>query len=292
MTEQPDTSGDRAGDPTGTSILRHTDRECCVSFEGEFVRLEVDEDTRVGTIRLDRPPMNAMAQQVWYEIGDAALAAEEDDRVGAIVVWGGPKVFAAGADIKQFPDLDMQAVQDIGTKFQRAIDQLARTSKVSVAAVNGYALGGGCEVALACDFRVVADNAKLGQPEILLGLIPGGGGSVRLPRLVGLAKAKELIYSGRMVDANEAVEIGLAEFHAPADDVYDEACELAGRYATGPYALRLAKRMMEEGLELPTDQALRLERDLFAASFASDDATTGITSFLEHGPGKAEFDGR
>lgn len=263
-----------------------------MSFEGEFVRLEVDEETRVGTIRLDRPPMNAMAQQVWYEIGDAALAAEADDRVGAIVVWGGPKVFAAGADIKQFPDLDMQSVQAIGTRFQRAIDQLARTSKISVAAVNGYALGGGCEVALACDFRVIADNAKLGQPEIMLGLIPGGGGSVRLPRLVGLAKAKDLIYSGRMVDANEAVEIGLAEFHTPADDTYDKACELAARYADGPYALRLAKRMLEEGTELPIDQALRLERDLFAAAFASDDATTGIDSFLEHGPGKADFDQR
>jgi enoyl-CoA hydratase/carnithine racemase len=260
-----------------------------VSYEGEFVRLEVDEETRVGTIRLDRPPMNAMAQQVWYEIGDAALAADEDDRVGAIVVWGGPKVFAAGADIAQFPGLDMQAVQDIGTKFQRALDQLARTSKISIAAVNGYALGGGCEVAMACDFRVIADNAKLGQPEILLGLIPGGGGSIRLPRLVGLAKAKELIFSGRMVDANEAVEIGLAEFHTPADDTYVKACELAARYAKGPYALRLAKRLLEEGSELPIDAALRLERDLFAAAFASDDATTGIASFLEHGPGKADF---
>lgn len=263
-----------------------------MSYEGEFVRLEVDEGTRVGTIRLDRPPMNAMAQQVWFEIGDAALAAEQDERVGAIVVWGGPKVFAAGADIKEFPDLDMPTVQDVGTRFQRAIDQLARTSKVSVAAVNGYALGGGCEVALACDFRVVAENAKLGQPEILLGLIPGGGGSVRLPRLVGLARAKELIYSGRMVDADEAVEIGLAQLQAPADETYEEACRLAARYAEGPYALALAKRMLEDGTELPIDQALRMERDLFAAAFASDDADTGIASFLEHGPGRASFDGR
>ncbi len=260
-----------------------------MAFEGEFVRLEVDEDTRVGTIRLDRPPMNAMAEQVWYEIGDAALAAEADDRVGAIVVWGGPKVFAAGADIKQFPDYDMQAMQDIGTRFQRAMDQLARTSKVSVAAVNGYALGGGCELALACDFRVVADNAKLGQPEILLGLIPGGGGSVRLPRLVGLARAKELVFSGRMVDAAEAVAIGLAELHCPADEVHERATEMAARYASGPYALRLAKRMLEDGTELPTDAALRLERDLFAAAFASEDATIGIASFIEDGPGRARF---
>ncbi|MFT4745080.1 MAG: enoyl-CoA hydratase/carnithine racemase [Nitriliruptoraceae bacterium] len=263
-----------------------------MGYEGEFVRLDVNEETAVGTIRLDRPPMNAMAQQVWFEIGDAALAAEADDRVGAIVVWGGPKVFAAGADIKQFPELDMQAVQVIGTKFQRALDQLARTSKISVAAVNGYALGGGCEVALACDFRVVAENAKMGQPEILLGLVPGGGGSIRLPRLIGLSKAKDLIFSGRMVDANEAVAIGLAEFHAPADETYAKACQLAARYAKGPYALKLAKRLLEEGSELPTDAALRMERDLFAAAFASDDAATGITSFLAHGPGKATFQQR
>lgn len=261
-------------------------------FEGEFVRLEVDEEARIGTIRLDRPPMNAMADQVWFEVGDAALAAEDDDRVGAVVVWGGPKVFAAGADIKQFPELDMQTVMDVGTRFQRSMDQLARISKVTVAAVNGYALGGGCELALACDFRVVADNAKLGQPEILLGLVPGGGGSIRLPRLVGLSKAKELVFSGRMVDATEAVEIGLAEFHCPADDTYERARELAGRYADGPYALRLAKRLLEEGTELPIDAGLRLERDLFAAAFASDDAATGIASFLEHGPGKATFEQR
>ena len=263
-----------------------------MSFEGEFVRLEVDEETRVATLRLDRPPMNAMARQVWYEIGDAALAAELDDRIGAVVVWGGPKVFAAGADIKEFPDVDMAEVREFGTRYQRSLDQLARMSKVSIAAVTGYALGGGCELALACDFRVVADNAKLGQPEILLGIIPGGGGTVRLPRLVGLARAKELVFSGRMVDATEAVEIGLAEFHCPADDVLERATELAARYAAGPYALRLAKRMMEASLEVSTDEAQRMERDLFAASFATEDAATGIASFIENGPGKATFDQR
>jgi enoyl-CoA hydratase/carnithine racemase len=260
-----------------------------VPYEGEFVRLEVDADNGVGTIRLDRPPMNAMAQRVWFEIGDAALAAEQDDDVRAIVVWGGPKVFAAGADIKEFPSITMQQMQDIGTRFQRSMDQLARSSKISVAAVNGYALGGGCELALACDFRVLAENAKLGQPEILLGLVPGGGGSVRLPRLVGLARAKELVFSGRMVDAVEAEAIGLAQQVVPADDVYGAAVEMAARYAAGPYALRLAKRLLEDGSELSTDAALRLERDLFAASFASLDAEEGIASFLEHGPGKATF---
>lgn len=256
---------------------------------GEYVELEIDPETRVGTMRLDRPPMNALSRQVWEEIEAAAIAAAIDDDVHALVVYGGPKVFAAGADIKEFPGWDYQEVQATGTLLQRAVDTLARLPMATIAAVTGYALGGGCELAMACDFRIVADNAKLGQPEILLGLIPGAGGTQRLPRLVGLARAKELVFSGRMVDATEAVAIGLAEEHVPADDVLDRATELAARYAAGPYALRLAKRAIEDGYEAPLDQALRLERDLFAACFATKDKQIGVESFLEHGPGRAEF---
>ena len=171
---------------------------------GEFVRLEVDTERRVGTIRMDRPPMNAISEQVWLEIGECAQEAADHDDVGAVVVWGGPKVFAAGADIKGFPDYDYQAMKVGGGVLQRALDTLARIPMVTIAVVNGYALGGGCEVALACDFRFAADNAKLGQPEVLLGLIPGAGGTQRLPRLIGLSRAKELLFSGRMVDMAEA----------------------------------------------------------------------------------------
>jgi enoyl-CoA hydratase/carnithine racemase len=260
---------------------------------GELVRLEVDTERRVGTIRLERPPMNALSQQVLREIRDAAEEATERDDVRAVVVWGGPKVFAAGADIKEFPTWTPEDIGgETGAVLEGSMDTLARLPMPTIAAINGYALGGGCELALACDFRFAADNAKMGQPEILLGIIPGAGGTQRLPRLVGLSKAKELVFSGRMVDMVEAERIGLVDAVHPADDVLERALEVAARYAAGPYAMRLAKQAIEEGTELPLDQALERERSLFAACFATEDARTGIASFIEHGPGKATFSGR
>jgi enoyl-CoA hydratase/carnithine racemase len=257
----------------------------------EFVRLEVDAERRVGTIRLDRPPMNAISLQVWEEIGIVAREAAAHDDVGAVVVTGGEQVFAAGADIKQMPDWGYQDVRAVAHVLQDSIDTLARLPKVTIAAVAGYALGGGCEVALACDFRFAADSAKLGQPEVLLGLLPGAGGTQRLPRLVGLSRAKELIFSGRVVDAEEAHRNGLVDEVHPADELHERAFDAAARYAVGPFALRLAKQAIEEGTEQPIDHGLRLESSLFAEAFGTDDATTGIASFLEHGPGKATITG-
>jgi enoyl-CoA hydratase/carnithine racemase len=259
---------------------------------GEFVRLDVDAGTRVGTVRIDRPPMNALALQVWREIAEVAEEATERDDVRALVVTGGPKVFAAGADIKEFTTWSAQEAPRIGAVLQRSLDSLARVPMVTIAAINGYALGGGCELAMACDFRFIADNAKLGQPEILLGIIPGAGGTQRLPRLVGLSRAKEIILSGRMVDATEALAIGLADAIHPADDLEAAALEAAARYAAGPAAIALAKRAIEDGTEQPLDQGLRLETRLFADCFATEDAATGIASFIENGPGKADFSGR
>jgi enoyl-CoA hydratase/carnithine racemase len=260
---------------------------------GEFVRLEVDADTGVATLRLDRPPMNAISLQVWREIEECAVEATDRDDVRAVVVYGGPKVFAAGADIKEFPDREFRDVMDVvGPQLQRAMDRLARVPVPTIAAICGYALGGGCEVALACDFRFAADNAKLGQPEINLGLIPGAGGSQRLPRLVGVARAKEMIFTGRMVDMTEAPDIGLVDAVHPADEVYDRAVAAAAQYARGPYALRLAKRAIDEGIEGPLDQGLRLEQSLFSECFATEDRRIGVASFIEHGPGKADFQGR
>ena len=260
---------------------------------GEFVRLEVDAATRVATMRLDRPPMNAISLQVWREIEECALEVRDRDDIGAVVVYGGPKVFAAGADIKEFPDLEARDVMGhIGPQLQRSMDALARVPVPTIAAIAGYALGGGCEVALACDFRYAADNAKMGQPEILLGIIPGAGGTQRLSRLVGVARAKDLVFSGRMVDMNEAPDIGLVDLVVPADDLLDRALDAAARYAAGPYALRLAKRAIDEGIEGPLDQGLRLEQSLFAQCFATEDMRTGVSSFIENGPGKARFSGR
>jgi enoyl-CoA hydratase/carnithine racemase len=260
---------------------------------GELVRLEVDADTRVATIRLDRPPMNALSMQMWREIEECAAEASDRDDVGAVVVYGGPKVFAAGADIKEFPDLDYRAVADrAAPMLQRSLDRLARVPVPTIAAVTGYALGGGCELAMACDFRFAADNAKFGQPEILLGIIPGAGGTQRLPRLVGPARAKELIFTGRMVDMTEAPSMGLVDAVYPADELYERALAAAAVYAQGPYALRLAKRAIDEGMEGPLDQGLRLEQALFAECFITEDRQIGVSSFIEHGPGKAEFTGR
>lgn len=260
---------------------------------GEFVRLEVDPDTRVATLRLDRPPMNALSLQVWREIEACAVEAGDRDDVGAMVVYGGPKVFAAGADVTEFPDWDYRDIMGtVGPQLQRSLDRLARVPVPTIAAVTGYALGGGCELAMACDFRFAADNAKMGQPEILLGIIPGAGGTQRLPRLVGLSRAKELIFTGRMVDMIEAPGIGLVDAVHTADELYERAVAAAAQYAQGPYALRLAKRAIDEGVEGPLDQGLRLEQSLFAETFVTDDQQVGVASFIEHGPGQARFSGR
>ena len=258
----------------------------------EFVNLEVSDDG-VGTIRLDRPPVNALNAQVAREIGDAVDAAEADDAVRAVVVWGGPKVFAAGADIKEMADLDAPSMYRYIGRFQDVFTRLDRLPKVTIAAVNGYALGGGCELALACDLRVCADDAQLGQPEILLGVIPGAGGTQRLPRLVGMGRAKELVYSGRFVKAEEARAIGLVNEVVAADEVYDRARERAARYARGPsVALMAAKQAIAHGLDADLTTGLLIERQAFSALFATEDQRIGMESFVERGPGKAEFTGR
>lgn len=259
---------------------------------GEFVSLEVDPATRVATLRIDRPPVNALSTAVWGEIGACAREATDRDEIGAIVVWGGPEVFAAGADIAEFPDWDHDRAREVGALLQRSLSALADSPKISIAAVNGYALGGGCELALACDFRFAGEDARLGQPEIRLGLIPGAGGTQRLPRLVGASAAKELIFTGRQVSADEAAGIGLVDLVASPERVHEEAVAQAARYAEGPYALHLAKRAIDDGLQMTLEQGLRLERSLFAECFTTTDATIGISSFLEHGPGRAEFTGR
>jgi enoyl-CoA hydratase/carnithine racemase len=255
---------------------------------GEYVTTSTDEHG-VATLRLDRPPVNALNPQVWEELGRAARALTEDDDVAAVVIWGGEKVFAAGADIKAMNEMTFQEFFAHGGALQEAFKTLARIPKVVIAAINGYALGGGNELALTADFRYAAENAKLGQPEIKLGVIPGAGGTQRLTRLVGVSKAKEMVYGGEMYTADECRDIGLVDKVLPPGEVYDAAVETARRYAQGPYALRMAKKAIDEGLEMDLDSALRLETTLFTATFATEDRTIGMDSFIEHGPGKAEF---
>jgi enoyl-CoA hydratase len=258
---------------------------------GEFVAVETG-DAAVATIRLTRPPMNALNTQVQTELAEAAAQVGADPAIRAVVLYGGEKVFAAGADVKEFAGQSHEYMMTDATRLTNALDALARIPKPVIAAVTGYALGGGCELALTADFRVSADNARWGQPEILLGIIPGAGGTQRLPRLIGTAKAKELIYTGRFVNAGEALEIGLVDVVVPADKVYEAALAMAAKFAKGPArALGAAKAAIDGGLDTDLATGLRLESHLFASLFATEDRDIGMTSFIEGGPGKAKFTG-
>jgi len=259
----------------------------------EFVRVEVDEPSRVATIRLDRPKVNALNFQVQDELGEAARQVTLDQRVGAVVLWGGERVFAAGADIKEMTGRSFAEMSARAAQLQAAFTALARIPKVVIAAVNGYALGGGCELAMTADFRFAASDAQFGQPEILLGIIPGAGGTQRLPRLVGAARAKEMVYSGRFYGAAECQAMGLVDQVHPAAEVYQRAREAAAGYAKGPgLALRAAKRAIDSGLEAGIETGLLLERQAFHSLFATEDAAEGMASFVANGPGKATFRNR
>jgi enoyl-CoA hydratase len=258
---------------------------------GEFANLEI-APSGVGTIRVDRPKVNALNRQVVTEIGEAVDRASEDG-VRALVVWGGERVFAAGADIKEMADKDAVEMFRWIARFQDVFTHLESLPMVTIAAINGYALGGGCELALACDLRVCAEDSQLGQPEIQLGVMPGAGGTQRLPRLVGPGRAKELIYSGRFVGAEEALAMGLVNEVVPAGDVYGRAVEHAERYARGPsVALTAAKGSIQTGLEVDISAGLLIERQAFSGLFGTEDQRIGMESFVERGPGKAEFVGR
>ncbi|MFC0530057.1 enoyl-CoA hydratase/isomerase family protein [Phytohabitans kaempferiae] len=255
----------------------------------DFVRVEIKDG--IGTIRLDRPPMNALNTQVQEELREAAAVASADPEVRAVIVYGGEKVFAAGADIKEMADMSYVDMSARAADLSSALGAFARIPKPVVAAINGYALGGGCELALACDWRVVADDAKLGQPEIKLGIIPGAGGTQRLARLVGPARAKDLVLSGRMVDAEEALRIGLADRVVPAAEVYEAAVALVRPYTEGPaQALRAGKLAIDSGLDMDLASGLAWESQLFAALFATEDKREGMAAFVEKR--KPRFSGR
>ena len=210
-----------------------------------------------------------------------------------MVLYGGPKVFAAGADIKEMSDLSYAEMAADSQRLQASFTAVAKIPKPVVAAITGYALGGGLELALCADFRVAGQGARVGQPEILLGVIPGAGGTQRLPRLIGPARAKDIVFTGRFVDAAEALAIGLVDRVVPDAEVYDAARGLVARYATGPaLALRAAKQAIDAGLETDLDTGLEIERLQFAGLFATEDQRTGMRSFVENGPGKASFTGR
>jgi enoyl-CoA hydratase/carnithine racemase len=247
-------------------------------------------DDGVAVVRLDNPKVNALSSALLAEL-EAAAGALTDDPPGAVVVTGGDRIFAAGADISEFGGPD--EARAIGAGFRRALDAVAAIPRCVIAAIEGFALGGGCELALACDLRIASDRAKLGQPEILLGIIPGGGGTQRLARLVGPSRAKDLILTGRQVAADEALRIGLVDEVVPVGEAQERAVARAAELARGAVlAHGLAKQAIDGGLDGPLADGLALEQQLFAEVFATDDARIGVASFLESGPGAAEFKGR
>ena len=253
------------------------------------VHLERNDDN-VATIRLDNPKVNALSSAMLDGVRLAALELAADPP-GAVVVTGSERIFAAGADITEFAGpAEARTIGGLFVETTRAIESIPR---MVIAAVAGFALGGGCELALACDLRVAADNATFGQPELLLGIIPGGGGTQRLTRLVGPSRAKDIIMSGRQVKADEALRIGLADAIVPAAELHERVYAMAAEYARGAVVAQgYAKQAIAAALELSLDDGLALEQRFFADVFATEDARIGVESFKAHGPGKATFVGK
>ena len=254
----------------------------------ELVTLERHDDG-VAVVTLNNGKVNALSSGVVRRLHEIAISLGADPP-GAVVVTGGEKIFAAGADISEFGGADQAGT--ITAAIHGALDALGAIPRMVIAAVSGYALGGGCELALACDYRIAGERAVFGQPEILLGVIPGGGGTQRLARLVGPSRAKELCITGRQVKADEALRIGLADEVVPNDELHARAMALAAECARGPVvAQAYAKQVIDRGLSASLAEGLRYEQDLFVEVFRTNDSQIGVKSFLEHGPGKAEFTG-
>jgi enoyl-CoA hydratase/carnithine racemase len=273
-----------------------------VTATEDVVRLEryptregsADGGPGIVVLRLDAPPLNALGSRELGAVHAALDAAALDPTLGALVLWGGPRAFAAGHDLEELARVvtsDASASGALIAATRRCTDRLAGLGVPTVAAVASYALGPGLELALACDVRVAADNAKLGFPEVLMGLMPWGGGTQRLPRLIGPGRARELITSGRMVDMVEAERIGLVDTVVPVDDLLVEALARAGKLVAGPLARTLAARAVDGSLGGTLAEGLALEEQLAHAAFASSDARAGVEAFLTHGPGAARFAG-
>jgi enoyl-CoA hydratase/carnithine racemase len=254
----------------------------------ELIRCELEDG--VAVVTLDNPKVNALSTTLLGQLHAAARDLSADPP-GAVVVTGGERLFAAGADISEFGG--PAEARTVGGAFRAALDAVAAIPRATIAAVSGYALGGGCELALACDFRIASERAVFGQPEILLGIIPGGGGTQRLPRLVGTARAKHMILTGRQVRAEEALAIGLVDEVVAPDELHGRARELAAELARGAVVAQgLAKRAIDGGLDGPLAAGLTIEQDQFVEVFTTADARTGVASFLEKGAGHATFEGR
>lgn len=257
----------------------------------EFLEVEIKD--RVATVTLNRPKVNALNSVVFREIGNCAVELQYNDDVRAVVITGGEKVFAAGADIKEMANATSVEADRMLSIGQDAFTRVAGITKPVIAAINGYALGGGLELCLTADWRFAGKSAQMGLPEIKLGIIPGAGGTQRLPRLIGISKAKEMIFSGNYYDAEKCLEYGLVDRIVDGSPIA-EAQEVAREYAEKypPVALAMAKRSVNGGLNCSLTEGLLLEAQSISVCFSTEDQKIGMKTFIEEGPGKAKFTGK
>jgi enoyl-CoA hydratase len=244
--------------------------------------LNVTKENHVAIIKLNRPPVNALNTEFILEIEEYFKELEKDEETRVIVLIGEGKAFVAGADIAEMKEFDPIHAREFAQNGHRTLNKIESINKVVIAAINGFALGGGCEIALACDLRIMAENAKIGQPEVNLGIIPGFGGTQRLPRLVGTGIGKELIFTGDTIDAQEALRIGLVNKVVPQDNILEAAKEIARKIASkGPRAIKTAKSIINQGLDLELHSGNSLEIRHFGACFGSEEPKEGMAAFLE-----------
>jgi len=249
-----------------------------------YETLIVEKEAPIGIIKLNRPPVNPLSVQLYHELYDAVCEFENDDAIGAIIITGnGDKAFAAGLDIKDVMGKSaVETLDFLWTAPRKTFDKLTSIEKPTIAAVFGLALGGGCEVALCCDLRIASEDTVIGLPEINLGIMPGSGATQRLPRLIGVAKAKEMIYTGDNINAAEAYRIGLVNKVVPKDKLMEEAKALAKKLASKPKAaFALIKRCIDNGLNMNLASGLTMEMDSFSIAFTSEDGREGINAFVE-----------
>jgi enoyl-CoA hydratase len=249
-----------------------------------YENILVDIAAPLATVTVNRPKvLNALNDQTVAELDDAFAALEQNESVRVVILTGsGEKAFIAGADINELKVCDVPAGIRTCIRGQRLLDRIENSRLIVIAAINGFALGGGCEIAMACDIRLAADSARLGQPEVNLGIIPGYGGTQRMPRLVGKGKAKQLILTGDMINAAEAHRIGLVDEVYPAAELAAKAREMAGKIAAkGPFAVTTAKRCINLGLDVDLKSGLEFERTQFGVICSTDDKTEGCGAFLE-----------
>ena len=256
---------------------------------GEFINVVIAEG--VATLTLSRPPMNVRNFAVQAELADICADLADDSEVRVVVFTGGGEVFAAGADVNEFVDLTEADMAAHVQKLQANLSALSNLPQPTIAAVSGYALGGGCEAALACDIRIASNTAVFGLPEVLLGIMPGAGGTARLTHLVGPARAKEIMWTGRFVKADEALAIGLVTSVVAPEDLLTAAHKLAATLAKRPArSVQAIKRVVDQAVDLAVDEALAVEAGEFTKLFGTNDKAIGMKSFLENGPGKANFE--